>query len=86
MTFIAAPYGGRSAFHVNRAIRDQRDAGLAGDRDIANLKVVHAKFGLDGLYDLQAQVDGIADRLVVRAYIGKRDQVSRWPMLTVPRS
>src|SRR5882757_7867929 len=66
--------GGRAAFQVDGAVRQQRDAGRRRHRIELDLELVELELFLHGLDDLVADVHREADRLLVFVQIGKRDR------------
>ena len=63
--------GGGVALQVNGAVRHQRHACLGNFRVVLHLQIGQVQFSLDGSDDLVAEVDGVADRLLLVAKIQK---------------
>src|SRR5262249_4107315 len=64
--------GGRAAFEVDGAIRDQRNAGSRGDRIELDLQLVELELALHRVDDPVAEIHRIADDLLLVVVIGER--------------
>ncbi len=66
--------GGRTAFEVDGAVGDQRNAGRRRHRIELDLELVELELLLHGIDDLVADVHRVADRLLVVVEIGERNR------------
>ena len=66
--------GGGAAFEVDRAVGHQRNAVLRGHRRMRDLERRKFQLRLDGIDDPVADVDVIADRLLLVVEIGERQR------------
>ena len=62
---------GRTAFEVDGAVGDQRDAGRRGDRVELDLELRQLQVRLHRVDDLQADLHRVADRLLVVVEVGE---------------
>ena len=66
--------GGRAAFEVDGAVRDQRDARGGGDRLQFNVELRKFEVRFHRVDDLATQIHGVADDLLLVVVIGKRNR------------
>jgi len=67
----------RAAFEVDRAVRHQRDAFAEGHELVLDVELGHLELGLHRVDDPQAQLDRVADRLLLVVVVRERIEASR---------
>ena len=78
--------GRRPALEVDRAVPHWRDSVRGSDELVLDVELRHLQLVLDRIDDAQAQVDSVADRLLLVVVIGEQIEASRCPMVIEPLS